>query len=65
MSLLADDAAIAKWGNDGLPADRVSIENGCLVSNCARWPLMIDPQLQGIVWVKEAEVKNVLIVTVT
>lgn len=63
VSLLADDAAIASWANDGLPSDRVSIENGCLVTNCSRWPLMIDPQLQGIVWIKEREAKNNLFIT--
>jgi len=63
VSLLADDAAIASWSNDGLPADMVSIQNGCLVSNSARWPLMIDPQLQGIVWIKNKETKNGLFVT--
>ena len=40
------DSDIAKWKNEGLPADRISIENGAIISNCQRWPLMIDPQLQ-------------------
>jgi dynein heavy chain len=61
--LLADPAVIAGWANDLLPADRVSTENGCLVTTCARWPLLIDPQLQGIVWVKTKEQKNNLLVT--
>lgn len=63
VSLLADPAAIAGWANDLLPADRVSIENGCLVTTCARWPLLIDPQLQGIVWIKTKEAKNSLLIT--
>merc|ERR1711871_1171267 len=63
VKLLADEAAIAGWANDGLPADRVSTENGCLVTTCARWPLMIDPQMQGIVWIKTKEAKNNLLVT--
>jgi dynein heavy chain len=29
--------------------------NAALVDNCDRWPLLIDPQLQGIEWVKERE----------
>ncbi|KAK9886617.1 hypothetical protein WA026_017539 [Henosepilachna vigintioctopunctata] len=53
LSLLTDDAMIAEWNNDGLPTDRMSTENACILLNSARWPLMIDPQLQGISWVKD------------
>merc|ERR1740117_1410357 len=53
VSLLADEAKVAGWAGDGLPADRVSTENGCLVTSCVRWPLIIDPQLQGIGWIKK------------
>ena len=31
----------------------VSVENGAISTFAERWPVMIDPQLQGIVWVKE------------
>ena len=53
LTVLASDSSIAKWKNEGLPADRISIENGAIVSNCQRWPLMIDPQLQGVKWIKQ------------
>ncbi|KAK9886614.1 hypothetical protein WA026_017536 [Henosepilachna vigintioctopunctata] len=52
LSLLTDDAIIAQWNNDGLPTDRMSTENACILTFSARWPLMIDPQLQGIKWIK-------------
>ncbi|XP_075466168.1 dynein axonemal heavy chain 11-like [Ascaphus truei] len=52
MSMLTDDATIAKWNNEGLPSDTMSIQNGTILTNCERWPLMIDPQLQGIKWIK-------------
>eukprot|EP00306_Pavlova_sp_CCMP459_P002806 CAMPEP_0185179034 /NCGR_PEP_ID=MMETSP1139-20130426/31803_1 /TAXON_ID=298111 /ORGANISM="Pavlova sp., Strain CCMP459" /LENGTH=3023 /DNA_ID=CAMNT_0027744869 /DNA_START=1 /DNA_END=9072 /DNA_ORIENTATION=+ len=55
LKILTNDAEIASWSNDGLPADRISVENGTIVANCARWPLMIDPQLQGITWIKRME----------
>lgn len=46
LGILSDDAEILKWNTQGLPADPVSAENGAIVDNCARWPLIIDPQLQ-------------------
>ncbi|XP_076261923.1 dynein heavy chain at 93AB isoform X2 [Rhynchophorus ferrugineus] len=53
LSLLSDDTIIAKWHNEGLPSDRMSIENATILINSDRWPLMIDPQLQGIKWIKQ------------
>lgn len=41
------------WQNEGLPSDRMSIENATILSNSDRWPLMIDPQLQGVKWIKQ------------
>lgn len=52
LTLLTDDAQIASWNNEGLPSDRMSTENATILTNCERWPLMIDPQLQGIKWIK-------------
>ncbi|KAM4673740.1 dynein axonemal heavy chain 9 [Amazona ochrocephala] len=52
LTMLADDADVAAWQNEGLPADRMSTENATILSNCERWPLMVDPQLQGIKWIK-------------
>merc|ERR1711871_1043428 len=55
IAVLATDAEIASWNQDTLPADPVSTENGSIVSNTARWPLIIDPQLQGISWLRHKE----------
>ncbi|XP_047613273.1 dynein axonemal heavy chain 9 isoform X3 [Phacochoerus africanus] len=52
LRVLADDADVAAWQNEGLPADRVSTENASILLGCERWPLMVDPQLQGIKWIK-------------
>jgi dynein heavy chain len=30
----------------------MSTENATILTSCERWPLMIDPQLQGIKWIK-------------
>lgn len=55
LSLLTDSAQIAKWSNENLPNDRTSIENATILTNAERWPLMIDPQLQGVKWIKTRE----------
>uniref|UniRef100_K7FTG1 Dynein axonemal heavy chain 11 n=1 Tax=Pelodiscus sinensis TaxID=13735 RepID=K7FTG1_PELSI len=52
IAMLTDDATIAAWNNEGLPGDRMSTENATILTNCERWPLMIDPQQQGIKWIK-------------
>uniref|UniRef100_A0A8D1TE13 AAA+ ATPase domain-containing protein n=1 Tax=Sus scrofa TaxID=9823 RepID=A0A8D1TE13_PIG len=52
LRVLTDDADVAAWQNEGLPADRMSTENASILLGCERWPLMVDPQLQGIKWIK-------------
>nr|XP_021499024.1 dynein heavy chain 9, axonemal [Meriones unguiculatus] len=52
LRMLTDDADVATWQNQGLPADRMSVENATILTSCERWPLMVDPQLQGIKWIK-------------
>ncbi|MEQ2281863.1 Dynein heavy chain 9, axonemal, partial [Ameca splendens] len=52
LTMLTDDADIAAWQNEGLPADRMSTENATILTSCQRWPLIVDPQLQGIKWIK-------------
>lgn len=46
LDLLTDDTRKAKWANEGLPIDPLSVENGAIMTNSSRWALMIDPQLQ-------------------
>lgn len=52
VSMLTDDATVAQWNNEGLPGDKMSTQNATILVNCERWPLLIDPQLQGIKWLK-------------
>jgi len=40
---LTTEAEKASWKNENLPADPMSLENACVICNCKRWPLMIDP----------------------
>lgn len=55
VALMTNDATIAKWNKQFLPSDRFSVENGAILTNSERYPLIIDPQLQGIIWLKERE----------
>lgn len=43
---------MAQWQNEKLPSDEVSLQNGAILTNSERYPLMVDPQLQGITWIK-------------
>ena len=45
LEVLAGAADQAVWKTEGLPADRVSLENAAVVVSCNRYPLIIDPQL--------------------
>lgn len=52
---LGDQVKMRAWTIAGLPTDSFSIENGIIISNSNRWPLMIDPQGQANKWVKNME----------
>lgn len=51
--MLTDDATVAAWHNQGLPNDRMSAENAAILTTSERWPLIIDPQQQGVKWVRK------------
>ncbi|RKO94828.1 dynein heavy chain and region D6 of dynein motor-domain-containing protein [Blyttiomyces helicus] len=53
--VLGDPIKIRAWTIAGLPSDAFSIDNGIVVDNARRWPLMIDPQGQANKWVKNME----------
>ncbi|XP_033097643.1 dynein heavy chain 7, axonemal-like isoform X2 [Anneissia japonica] len=55
---LGEAVLIRQWNIAGLPTDSFSVENGIIVSNARRWPLMIDPQGQANKWVKNMEKAN-------
>ncbi|XP_055985527.1 dynein axonemal heavy chain 12 [Sorex fumeus] len=55
---LGDPVKIRAWNIAGLPTDTFSIDNGVIVDNSRRWPLMIDPQGQANKWIKNSEKEN-------
>ncbi|KAK6187847.1 hypothetical protein SNE40_005782 [Patella caerulea] len=59
-STLGEPVKIRAWNIAGLPVDSFSVDNGIIVSNSRRWPLMIDPQGQANKWVKNMEKENKL-----
>uniref|UniRef100_A0A8C9SX66 Dynein axonemal heavy chain 3 n=1 Tax=Scleropages formosus TaxID=113540 RepID=A0A8C9SX66_SCLFO len=59
---LGNPVMIRAWQIAGLPVDAFSTDNGIIVSNSRRWPLMIDPQGQANKWVKNMEKANKLAV---
>jgi dynein heavy chain len=61
LKLLSDVATQAIWMSEGLPSDRLSLENAAIIVRCARYPLIIDPQLQGISWIRGRETPNGLV----
>mmetsp|Transcript_9661 Transcript_9661/g.9356 ORF Transcript_9661/g.9356 Transcript_9661/m.9356 type:complete len:345 (+) Transcript_9661:397-1431(+) len=55
LKVLATESDQAKWKTQGLPADRVSLENASIITSCKRYPLLVDPQLQGQKWIRGKE----------
>ncbi|KAH9266776.1 hypothetical protein BASA84_000973, partial [Batrachochytrium salamandrivorans] len=62
IKILGDPIKIREWNISGLPSDAFSIDNGIIVQNSRRWPLMIDPQGQANKWVKNMEKEHKLVI---
>lgn len=58
VSFLADVGTIGDWNMQGLPTDPLSTQNGILVTESKRFPMLIDPQGQALNWIMNKESKN-------
>nr|XP_022323965.1 dynein heavy chain 7, axonemal-like isoform X6 [Crassostrea virginica] len=58
INTLGEPVKIRAWNISGLPTDNFSLENGIILANARRWPLMIDPQGQANKWIKNMEKAN-------
>ena len=56
---LAKPTVVRDWNIQGLPSNPFSVENGIIATRGQRWPLLIDPQGQGLRWIKNMEHKHV------
>ena len=50
--LFGDSYQIRKWHLNELPHDHVSINNALVIEKTKRFCLLIDPQMQGVTWLK-------------
>ncbi|KAI5736725.1 hypothetical protein M8J76_006447 [Diaphorina citri] len=57
-AVMGNPVEIRAWNIFGLPCDSFSIDNGIIIKNSRRWPLMIDPQEQANKWIKNMEKAN-------
>ena len=55
---IGDPVLTREWVIAGLPNDTLSVENGIILKNSNRWPLLIDPQGQANKWIKNMEKDN-------
>lgn len=65
LKILTTDGEIAQWRNESLPADQMSLENASVITSCSRWPLLIDPQLQGSTWIRGHEGEDLVVFSLT
>ncbi|KAJ1489262.1 dynein heavy chain and region D6 of dynein motor-domain-containing protein, partial [Baffinella frigidus] len=63
IEMLTNDSVRGEWNLQGLPTDDLSVQNGILTTRASRYPIMVDPQGQGLTWTRAKEAQNGLVET--
>mmetsp|Transcript_42571 Transcript_42571/g.65294 ORF Transcript_42571/g.65294 Transcript_42571/m.65294 type:complete len:109 (-) Transcript_42571:4388-4714(-) len=51
--LFGDSYKIRQWHLNALPHDQTSVNNALVVDKTQRYSMLIDPQRQGVTWLKK------------
>ncbi|XP_066590394.1 dynein axonemal heavy chain 5 [Prorops nasuta] len=62
-AMLVESATMSEWTLQSLPNDELSVQNALIVTKSSSYPLLIDPQNQGRIWIKNKEITNELQIT--
>ncbi|CAB0008008.1 unnamed protein product [Nesidiocoris tenuis] len=60
INMLVESATVSEWTLQGLPNDELSVQNALIVTKSSSYPLLIDPQNQAKMWIKNKESTNEL-----
>ncbi|KAF5296158.1 hypothetical protein FQA39_LY12612 [Lamprigera yunnana] len=63
INMLLENSTVSQWTLQGLPNDDLSVQNALIVTKARSYPLLIDPQTQGKMWIKNKESNNNLQLT--
>lgn len=63
INMLVESSNVSEWTLQGLPNDELSIQNALIVTKSSSYSLLIDPQSQGKLWIKNKEDQNELQIT--